>query len=60
MKRLLYILILFPSIVFGQLIETTSIEKEKKTFEDFNRQFKKQLNLQLFMEHLMVIIVLQM
>ena len=41
MKRLLYILILFPSIIFGQLIETTSIEKEKKTFEDFNRQFKK-------------------
>ena len=41
MKQLLYILILFPSIIFGQLIETTSIEKEKKTFEDFNRQFKK-------------------
>ena len=38
MKRLLYILILFPSIVFGQLIETISVEKEKKTFENFNQQ----------------------
>ena len=34
MKRILYILILIPSLIFGQ-------ETEKKPFEEFNKKFKK-------------------